>query len=104
VRKSLVTAAMNILAARSNKTLTEEEWEALAHALLEETGEYVQWRTKHELLQPKRAKIFAMLKKGVTRAAIAKATGWTDHTVRGFLSRNGVKSTVNKAGDRIYKS
>jgi hypothetical protein len=45
----LVTAAVRILEARSNQMVTEEEWDALAEAVREETGAYVQWRTLDEL-------------------------------------------------------
>ncbi len=45
----LVTAAINLLEARAIQMLTETEWEALAQAVWEETGQYVQWRTWDEL-------------------------------------------------------
>ncbi len=49
MNSKLVTAAVKLLEARSNQMVTEEEWEAVAQALKEETGEYVQWRTYDEL-------------------------------------------------------
>jgi hypothetical protein len=35
--------------ARANQQLTETEWEALAQAVKEETGHYIQWRNWDEL-------------------------------------------------------
>lgn len=54
------------------------------------------------------AKLFGLLEKGATREAMCKATGWTDHSVRGFLSgapkRFGVKFRNEKkeGGKRTY--
>ena len=49
-------------------------------------------------------------KDGATLGEIAKATGWKNHSIRGFISgtvgkRMGLKveSTRNEAGDRTYK-
>ena len=49
MNNKLVTAAVKLLEARSNQMVTEEEWEALAQAVKEETDQYVQWRTYDEL-------------------------------------------------------
>jgi hypothetical protein len=45
----LLTAAINILEARANQMVTAEEWKALAQAVKEETGQYVEWRNRDEL-------------------------------------------------------
>jgi hypothetical protein len=45
----LLTAAINLLEARANQMVTAEEWEALAQAVKEETGQYVEWRNWDEL-------------------------------------------------------
>jgi hypothetical protein len=47
----LVTAAINLLEARANQQLTETEWEALARAVKEETGQWVEWRNWDELAE-----------------------------------------------------
>ena len=44
-----MTAAINLLEARANQMVTAEEWEALAQAVKEETGQYVEWRNWDEL-------------------------------------------------------
>lgn len=44
----LVTAAISLLEARANQMVTAEEWEALAQAVKEENGQYVEWRTADE--------------------------------------------------------
>ena len=49
MNNKLVTSAVKILEARSMQMVTEDEWEGLAQAVKEETGEYVQWRTYDEL-------------------------------------------------------
>jgi hypothetical protein len=49
MQSKLVTAAISLLEARENMMVTEDEWEALAQAVKEETGQYVQWRTADEL-------------------------------------------------------
>src|ERR1017187_6267707 len=48
--------------------------------------------------------------KGATMAEIAKATGWQNHSIRGFISGNltkkmglTVESTKNEAGERTYR-
>lgn len=46
---NLLTVAINLLQARANQMLTETSWEALAQAVWEETGRYVQWRTYDDL-------------------------------------------------------
>jgi Protein of unknown function (DUF3489) len=57
----------------------------------------------------KTAQVLKLLKEGATREKIAKATGWVDHSVRGFIctcnKRFGIviESEKNKAGDLIYK-
>jgi hypothetical protein len=50
-------------------------------------------------------------KGGATMAEISKATGWQNHSIRGFISgtvtkRMGltVESTKNDAGERVYKA
>jgi hypothetical protein len=45
----LLTAATQLLEARAVTQLTEDEWEALAQAVKDETGQYIQWRTDDEL-------------------------------------------------------
>jgi hypothetical protein len=42
---NLLAAAIDLLEARANQMVTETEWEALAQAVKEETGQYVEWRT-----------------------------------------------------------
>ena len=49
MNNKLLAPAVKLLEARSLQMVTEEEWEALAQAVKEETGEYVQWRTYDEL-------------------------------------------------------
>jgi hypothetical protein len=59
----------------------------------------------------KKAAVLELLgrKNGATLAEIAKATGWQNHTIRGFISavgkKQGIKidSTKNEAGGRAYK-
>jgi hypothetical protein len=46
---TLATAAINLLEARANQMVTAAEWEALAQAVEETTGQYIQWRTWDEL-------------------------------------------------------
>jgi len=49
-------------------------------------------------------------KEGATIAEIAKATGWQNHTIRGFISGTiskkmglTVLSSKNESGERIYR-
>jgi hypothetical protein len=49
-------------------------------------------------------------KEGATMAAIAKATGWQNHSIRGFVSGTltkkmglAVESSKNEAGERVYR-
>jgi len=49
-------------------------------------------------------------KDGATLAEIAKATGWQNHSIRGFVSGHVIKkmglrveSTKNEAGERTYR-
>jgi len=60
----------------------------------------------------KKAIVLDMLraKDGATMAAIAKETGWQNHTIRGFISGNitkkmglAVESTKSDAGERTYR-
>ena len=59
----------------------------------------------------KKAEVIAMMKraKGVTLAEIMDATGWQNHTVRGFVSILGskggetIESSKNAAGQRSYR-
>ena len=59
----------------------------------------------------KKADVIAMMKraKGTTLAEIVKATGWQQHTVRGFVSILGskggekIESSKNTAGERTYR-
>ena len=59
----------------------------------------------------KKAEVIAMMKraKGATLAEITEATGWQNHTVRGFVSILGskggekIESTKNAAGERSYR-
>jgi hypothetical protein len=59
----------------------------------------------------KKAEVIAMMKrpKGATLAEISDATGWQNHTVRGFVSILGskggekIESSKNAAGERTYK-
>jgi hypothetical protein len=74
-------------------------------------------RTKKAAAKPKadrtnkKAEVIAMMKraKGATLAEIVKATGWQQHTVRGFVSILGskggekIESSKNAAGERTYK-
>jgi hypothetical protein len=48
-KDNLITAAINLLEARAVQMITEAEWEALAQAVKEETGQYIEWRTGDEL-------------------------------------------------------
>jgi hypothetical protein len=48
-KDNLITSAINLLEARAVQMITQAEWEALAQALKEETGQYVEWRTGDEL-------------------------------------------------------
>jgi hypothetical protein len=58
----------------------------------------------------KKAEVIALMKraKGVTLAEIVEATGWQNHTVRGFVSILGskggqkIESSKNAAGERSY--
>jgi hypothetical protein len=49
VQDNLLTAAINLLEARSLRMITEAEWEALAQAIEEQTGQRIEWRTTDEL-------------------------------------------------------
>src|SRR5579863_255369 len=59
----------------------------------------------------KKAEVIAMMKraKGATLAEIMKATGWQQHTVRGFVSILGskggekIESSKNADGERSYR-
>jgi hypothetical protein len=60
----------------------------------------------------KKAIVLDMLraKDGATMAAIAKETGWQNHTIRGFISGTltkkmglAIESTKSESGDRTYK-
>jgi hypothetical protein len=59
----------------------------------------------------KKAEVIAMMKraKGATLAEIVDATGWQNHTVRGFVSILGskggekIESSKNAAGERTYR-
>ena len=49
-------------------------------------------------------------KEGATLAEIAKATGWQNHSIRGFVSGHAIKkmglkveSTKSEAGERTYR-
>jgi hypothetical protein len=49
-------------------------------------------------------------KQGAAMSEIGKATGWQNHTIRGFISANvtktmglAVDSSKNEAGVRIYR-
>lgn len=47
--KTVINAMRALLGARSNQMLTVDEWEAVAGALEQETGERVEWRTADEM-------------------------------------------------------
>ncbi len=49
MENKLLSAATKLLEARADMMVTAEEWEALALAVNEESGQYVQWRTPDEL-------------------------------------------------------
>jgi hypothetical protein len=60
----------------------------------------------------KKAAVLELLrrKEGATMAEIAKATGWQNHSIRGFISGQltkkmglAVESTKNEAGGRSYR-
>ena len=59
----------------------------------------------------KKAEVIAMMKRanGAALAEIVAATGWQNHTVRGFVSILGskggekIESSKSDAGDRTYK-
>jgi hypothetical protein len=60
----------------------------------------------------KKAVVLDLLRRkgGATMAEIAKATGWQNHSIRGFISGNltkkmglVVESTKNDAGERVYR-
>jgi hypothetical protein len=60
----------------------------------------------------KKAIVLEMLraKGGATMAAIAKETGWQNHTIRGFISGTlskkmglAIESTRSESGDRTYR-
>ena len=44
----LLSAAIKLLEARADMQLTENEWGALAQAVKQETGQYIQWRADDE--------------------------------------------------------
>ena len=61
----------------------------------------------------KKASVLDLLRRkdGATMAEIAKATGWQNHSIRGFISGNltkkiglVVESSKNEAGERVYRT
>ena len=42
-------AATRLLEDRADMQLTDDEWDALAKAVMQRTGQYIQWRTDDEL-------------------------------------------------------
>lgn len=46
---TVVITATNLLKARADQTITNQEWEDLAEAVENETGEYTEWRTPDEI-------------------------------------------------------
>ena len=46
---TLLCAATRLLEVRANTQLTEDEWDALAQTVIQDTGQYIQWRTDDEL-------------------------------------------------------
>ena len=45
----LLCAATGLLEVRADMQLTEDEWDALAQTVIQDTGQYIQWRTDDEL-------------------------------------------------------
>jgi hypothetical protein len=61
----------------------------------------------------KKATILELLRrpKGATMAEIGEATGWQNHSIRGFISGTlskkmglAVESTKNESGERVYRT
>lgn len=49
MKSPLTEAVKRLLEARNIQMVTSEEWDAVAAALKQETGEYIEWRTQDEL-------------------------------------------------------
>jgi hypothetical protein len=49
MENTLLCAATRLLEVRANMQLTEDEWDALAQTVIQDTGQYIQWRTDDEL-------------------------------------------------------
>ena len=49
MENTLLCAAARLMELQANMQLTDDEWDALAKAVMQRTGQYIQWRTDDEL-------------------------------------------------------
>src|SRR5262245_3248205 len=67
---------------------------------------------QREARESKKATVLGLLRRGegATLAQIAEATGWQNHSIRGFISATAkklalpIESTKNESGDRVYRT
>ena len=97
---------------QSIETESEGNQESENHETSEQSGEGRESETFKQTEGPKKDRVLELLrrKEGATIAEIAKATGWQNHTIRGFISGTiskkmglTVLSSKNESGERIYR-